>query len=304
VQVAPTAAASASLGVIDSIVEQGRSEISLPGISLAIMRGDSLIVAKGYGLADRETGTLATAHTIYAIGSISKQFTAAAIMKLVEAGRLRLDEPITKYVPSYRAARTPVLTLRNLLQQNSGLPEWDELPEMQNIDGGDPSRFELSRMVHVIARQPQLYGAGDWWSYSNSNYTVLAAVIEQVTGGGHDEYLAGAFFEPLGLSSTGGCASARLARAGRRATGYQDNTSPVVRPLTAIKAKAYTGPGGLCSNAVDLMMWMRALIDGRAVSLNSLRQMTTAVAVRAGFPPLRFRAVHPPAGRPASDMAH
>jgi D-alanyl-D-alanine carboxypeptidase len=270
---------------VDSIVERGREEIHLPGVSLAIMRGNAIVLAKGYGFADHETGTPASARTIYGIGSLSKQFTATAIMKLVEAGRLRLDEPITTYLPSFRPAQTPVPTIRNLLLQNSGLPEWDELPEMQDIDGGDQSRFELSRMIDVIARQQPLYRPGDWWSYSNSNYTVLAAVIERVSGVSYDEYLARTFFEPLGLRSTGGCASARVARSGRRATGYQDNTSYALRPLTAIKARAYTGSGGLCSNVVDLAIWMRALVGGRPVSVNSFRKMTTAAAVRAGFTP-------------------
>jgi D-alanyl-D-alanine carboxypeptidase len=285
VQLAPTVGSASSQAVIDSVVERGRGEIALPGVSLAIMRGNALVLAKGYGFADRAAGTPATAQTIYAVGSLSKQFTAGAIMKLVEAGRLRLDEPITKYLPSFRAAQAPVPTIRNLLLQNSGLPEWDELPEMQDIDGGDPSRFELSRMIDAIARQQPLYRPGDWWSYSNSNYTVLAAVIERASGVSYDEYLARIFFEPLGLRSTGGCASARVARSGRRATGYQDNNSYALRPLTAIKARAHTGSGGLCSNAVDLAMWMRALVDGSAVSVNSFRQMTTAVAVRAGFTP-------------------
>jgi hypothetical protein len=119
-------------------------------------------------------------------------------MKLVEAGRLRLDQPITKFLPSYRAVQPPVPTIRNLLLQNSGLPEWNELPEMQNVDSGDATRFELSRMIDLIARQSQLYRPGDWWSYSNSNYTVLAAVIERVSGVSYDEYLARTFFEPLG----------------------------------------------------------------------------------------------------------
>lgn len=270
---------------IDNIVEAGRRELRLPSVSIAIMRGHKLVLAKGYGLADRAARAPATAHTIYGIGSLSKQFTAAAIMKLYEEGRLQLDEPVTKYLHDYRAAQTTVPTIRNLLLQNSGLPEWDELPEMQDIDTGDASRFELSRMIDVIARQPQLYRPGDWWSYSNSNYTVLAAVVQQVSGTAHDEYLARTFFEPLGLKSTGGCASARMAEGDRRAAGYQDNNSYALRPLTAIKARAFTGSGGLCSNAVDLALWMRALVDGRAVSVNSFRQMTTVVAVRAGFTP-------------------
>ena len=183
-------------------------------------------------------------HTIYAIGSLSKQFTAAAIMRLYKEGRLQLDEPLTKYLPEYRAAQTPVPTIRNLLQQNSGLPAWDDLPQLQDVDTGDPSRFDIFNEVDVIAREPPLYRPGERWSYSNSNYTVLAAVVERVTGTPHDEYLVGAFFDRLGLRSTGGCTSSRVASAGQLAVGYQDSKSYALRPLTAVKARASTGAGG------------------------------------------------------------
>jgi D-alanyl-D-alanine carboxypeptidase len=279
---------AASQTVLDSIVERGRNELGIPGVSLAIMRGRTMILAKGYGFADRETGTAATAQTTYAIGSLSKQFTAAAIMKLVEQGRIRLGQPVSTYLPNYPPRQTTVPTIRNLLQQNSGFPEWEDLPGMQDPDTGEPignpSRFELSRMVDPIARQPLLYRAGDWWSYSNSNYTVLAAVLERATGMPLDDYLARTFFAPLGLRATEGCA-ARAASGSQLAVGYQDNKSYALRPLTAIKARAVTGAGGLCSNAVDLARWMRALVDGEAVSVNSFRQMTTAAPVRAGFTP-------------------
>jgi D-alanyl-D-alanine carboxypeptidase len=270
---------------IDTIVEASRHELKLPSVSIAIMRGHRLVFAKGYGLADREAGVSATTHTIYAIGSLSKQFTAAAIMKLYEEHRLQLDEPVTKYLPEYQAAQTPVPTIRNLLQQNSGLPAWDDLPKFQDVDTGDSDRFELFKMVDIIARQPLFYRPGEWWSYSNSNYTVLAAVVERITGMRHDEYLVGAFFDRLGLRSTGGCASLRVASAGQRAVGYQDSRSYALRPLTAVKARAFTGAGGLCSNVVDLATWMRALVDGKVVSKTSFRQMTTTVPVVAGFTP-------------------
>ena len=270
---------------VDRLVEAGRRELHLPSVSIAIMQGHTLILAKGYGVADREAGASATERTIYAIGSLSKQFTAAAIMKLSEEGRLQLDEPVSKYLPEFRSAPTPVPTIRNLLQQNSGLPAWDDLPEFQDVDARDPDRFELYKMVDVIARQPPLYRPGDWWSYSNSNYTALAAVIERVTERRHDDYLASTFFDRLGLRSMGGCASARVASAGQRAVGYLDSRAYALRPLTEVKARAFTGAGGLCSNVVDLATWMRALVDGEVVSADSFRQMTTAVPVRAGFTP-------------------
>ena len=122
--------------------------------------------------------------------------------------------------------------------------------------------------------------------YSNSNYFLLATVIEHVTGMTHDRYLAEIFFAPLELGSTGGCASARIMMAANRAVGYElVEGSFRVRPLSTTKANAFVGAGGLCSNATDLVQWMRALIDGKVVSPGSLQQMTTAAPVGAGFTP-------------------
>jgi CubicO group peptidase (beta-lactamase class C family) len=266
------------------------------------MRGHKLVFTKGYGLADRETGAAPSEHTIYPIGSLSKQFTAAAIMKLVEQGRVRLDEPVATYLPEYHATQPQMLRIRHLLYQTSGIPEWDELPEMEEIDTGDPARFTLQRVVEVLGRQPQLYSPGEWWSYSNSNYSLLAAVIERVSGKTYEQYLSETLWLPLRLQSTGSCQPDQGLPSGPQAVGYlAEGDSFVLRPLTANKARVYTGPGGMCSNAVDLAAWMRALVDGRAVSPASFRQMTTTAPVRAGFtPPYGFGlSVLPLVGQPA-----
>ena len=157
------------------------------------MRGRALLVAKGYGLADRESRVPPSERTIYPIGSLSKQITAAAVMKLVEQGQIRLDEPLATYVPEYRPTSGHMPSIRQLLLQTSGIPAWDDLPDMQDIDSGNADRFTRSRMLDVLARTPALYPAGQWWSYSNSNYFLLATAIERVTGMTHDRYLAEIF---------------------------------------------------------------------------------------------------------------
>ena len=195
---------------IDSLVEATRNELALPAVSIAIMRGQALLVAKGHGLADRESRVPPSERTIYPIGSLSKQITAAAVMKLVQQGQIWLDEPLATYVPEYRPTSRQMPSIRQLLLQTSGIPAWDDLPDMQDIDSGNADRFTRSRMLDVLARTPVLYPAGQWWSDSNSNYFLLAAAIEHVTGMTHDRYLAETLFAPLGLGSTGGCASERM----------------------------------------------------------------------------------------------
>src|SRR6266545_2720917 len=249
-------AGAALTGAIDSVVEASRSDLALPGVSMAILRGQTLLLAKGYGLADRESGRPSSGRAIYPIGSLSKQITAAAVMKLVEQGRIDLDEPLATYLPQYRPQSGQMPSIRQLLLQTSGIPAWDDLPEFQDIDSGPADRFTRARMLDVLARAPALYRPGDWWSYSNSNYFLLAAVIEGVTAMPHDRYLEETFFAPLGLGSTGGCASEWIARAAERAVGYGlADRAYVLRPLTNIKANAFVGAGGLCSNATDLAQW-------------------------------------------------
>lgn len=287
---------------IDPIVEAARSELKLPGVSIAIMRGHKLIFAKGYGLADREAGVVPSAGTIYPIASLSKQFTAAAIMKLVEERQVRLDEAVATYVPGYHVTQTPVLRIRHLLYQTSGIPEWTDLPEMQGLDTSDPGKFTFPKLIDIIGRQTQLYPPGEWWSYSNSNYSLLAAVIERVSGKTYEQYLSETFFVPLGLRSTGSCQPDLGLPVGAKAVGYESAADSFkLRPLSANLARIFKGPGGLCSNAADLVSWMRALVDGRVVSAASYRQMTTTAPVRAGFtPPYGFGlSVRPLIGQPA-----
>ncbi len=279
-------AGAALTSAIDSVVEAGRNELALPGVSIAILQGRGLLMAKGYGLADRESGRPPSERTIYPIGSLSKQITAAAVMKLVEQRRIDLNEPLATYLPEYRPQGGQMPSIRQLLLQTSGIPAWDDLPEFQDIDAGSADRFTRARMVDALAHAPAMYPAGEWWSYSNSNYFLLAAAIEHVTGMPHDRYLAEMFFAPLGLGSTGGCASERIQAAAERAVGYglADGVY-VLRPLSNIKANAFVGAGGLCSNAMDLAHWMRGLVDGHVVSAASFREMTTAAPVAAGFLP-------------------
>ena len=288
---------------VDPIVEAGMREFKFPGISLVIMRGHTVLLSKGYGMANRETGTPATDSTVYSVGSLSKQMTAAAIMTLVEKGRVHLDDPLSKYLPELAIARDSDLRIRTLLRQASGLPAWDDLPELQGLGfGPDSTRFTFARIVSLIGEHPPLFKPGSWWSYSNSNYTLLAAVIERVTGVTYDDYLTQTLFRPLGMRATRSCT--RMARPGElpRAVGYEAvGDSLAVRRTRAYLQPGMTGAGGLCSSAVELAAWMRALVDGRAVSPESYRQMTTASPVGAGFtPPYGFGvSLLPLVGQPA-----
>lgn len=270
---------------IDVIAEAALLDQKYPGLSIVILQGDRVLVAKGYGLADLDSRVAATPETIYPIASLSKQFTAAAIMKLVEQGLIGLDDPLTEHLPEFSDPSRATL-IRHLLRQTSGIREPDDLPEFAAVHPQgwtEPADFALLPTVRLLSPQPRHYAPGDWWSYSNSNFLLLAALIERVTGMTYNDFLTEAFFDPLGLAATRVC-GLPYPDDRSRAVGYDvRNGSLTVRPLA--QSTMDPGSGGLCSNATDLAAWMRALVDGRAVSAESYRQMTSVAAVSGGFTP-------------------
>jgi D-alanyl-D-alanine carboxypeptidase len=284
---------------IDALVEAARGEMELPGVSIVLLRGDSVLLARGYGLADVENDVPATEHTVYGIGSLSKQFAAAAVMRLVERGRVGLDDPVRAHLPEFPKAGTGI-TIRHLLRQTSGLPDFGSFPEIVAIRGRadvEPAQFDLVHGVRLVGQAPRRFEPGEWWSYSGSNYLLLGAIVERVTGGSFHEFVSETMLGPLGFHMTHVCG---LPDRGARAAGYEvEDGSFTVRPLARNTADA--GSGGLCASAMDIALWKRALVGGRAVAGSSFRQMIEVAPVGTGFtPPYGFGlSLVPVAGRPA-----
>ena len=207
---------------VDSIAEAALKERSIPGLSVAVMRGAQMVLAKGYGFADVERKIPAAPETIYQVGSISKQFTAAAIMRLVERGRVRLDEPLTKYLPDYPTQGHTVL-VRHLLHQTSGIKEFLTVQGFDELENGSPERYSRSDLINLFRKEPFQFTPGERWAYSNSNYTLLGVIIEKASGMTYEQYLQEALFQPLGLChallrrATGG----RAFREGLRTEGWE-----------------------------------------------------------------------------------
>lgn len=264
---------------VDSIAEEARVRGSIPGLSVVIARGDRVLLAKGYGTADLESGAAATPETVYQIGSISKQFTAAGILRLAERGKLSLDDRVTDLLPDLREDWREV-RLRHLLHQTSGIPEFLFLPEFaaQSSDVDRPA----SELRALIARQPLQLAPGERWSYSNSNYTLLAAIVERIEGMPYERFLEREFFQPLGLSSLHHCSPSPSGPRDARGYGLRDGK---VVPAPAENMNWARGDGGLCGNAPDLAKWARALATGRVVEARSYRRMATSEPVADGTVP-------------------
>ena len=264
---------------VDPIVEEARDRLSIPGISVVISRRGRVLHDEGYGTADLKAGTPATPQTVYQIGSISKQFTAAAILLLVEDGKLSLDDRITDLLPDLPSGWREV-RLRHLLQQTSGVPEFLFLPEF--AEGSSDLDRPAAELRSIIARQPLQFSPEERWSYSNSNYTLLAALIERITEMPYDRFLQQEIFRPLGLESIHHCSPSPSEPHHARGYGLREG-SIVAAP--AENMNWARGDGGLCANAGDLALWARALATGKAVEPRSYQRMITPDPVRDGAVP-------------------
>jgi CubicO group peptidase (beta-lactamase class C family) len=273
---AQTAPASADLQAkVDERLNAAVKANQFSGAVL-IARDGRVLVSKGYGMANLETETPNTPQTIFRLGSITKQFTATAIMMLQEQGKLSVQDSICKYVADCPAAWQAV-TLHHLLSHTGGVPNFTSFADYEKT-------MTLPTTVEaLIARfkdKPLDFQPGEKWSYSNSGYVLLGHVIEKVSGQSYESFLQERIFTPLGMKSTGYEHSERVLP--HRAAGYepQGNTLANARYLDmTIPFSA----GGLYSTVEDLYLWDQALYTEKLLPKKSLDTMFTPVKNNYGY---------------------
>lgn len=251
---------------VDALVARYQRDTYAPGVSVAVIRaGRDTLVYRGYGLANLEHDVAATPRTVYRIGSITKQFTAAAVLRLAEQGRLSLDDSVGRHLPgvpaAWRGAR-----IRQVLNHTSGIPasfvgtvqEWDRMtPEL---------------LVPLLANEPLDFAPGTEFRYSNLGYIVLGLLIEKVTGKTYAHHVESTLLRPLGLRDTRYCDVEPVIE--RRASGYDAHDTVLVNAAYNPMRLPFSA-GALCSTVGDLAAWNRALATGRVVSPASWARMTT-----------------------------
>ena len=260
---------------IDSLAKDYMTLKKAPGVSIAVVRGRDTLVMKGYGLANREAKRAATASTIYRIGSITKQFTAAGIMREVEQGKLSLDDPISKYLPDV-PTHGQRITVRNLLNHTSGVHNYTDSPDWVKRWGEEMTPRQI---VAFVDKDTLDFAPGTKWSYSNTGYVLLGMILEKVTGQPYATYLQRQFFTPLGLTQTSYCPD--RPKDPQFADGYAA-ASGTVKPAEYLNITQPFAAGALCSTVRDLVRWHRALLDGRVVGARSYSLMTTADTLKNG----------------------
>ena len=248
-----------------------------PGCAVGVSRNGEPVLLRAYGMADLEHDVPNGAETIFEAGSVSKQFTAAAIVLLAQEGKLSLDDDVRKHIPELPTYQAPI-TIRHLLNHTSGLRDWGSLAGI----GGWPRTSRVHTHEHVldiVARQKALnYTPGEFYSYTNTGYNLQAMIVERVSGMSLAEFTRRRLFEPLGMSST----------------GWRDDFTRVVRGRSIAYERAGDGfamdmpfenahgNGGLLTTVGDLLRWTWALERGALGGPGFMDEMQRRAVLNSG----------------------
>lgn len=233
---------------IDAYIHARMQAAHIPGLAVGVVRGNEVVYLKGYGIAGPD-GRRVTPQTPFILGSTSKSFTALAVMQLVEAGKIELDAPVTRYLPWFRTAdqaASDQITVRHLLNQNSGLP----------VDAGregfwenDQSDTALENGIRQLAGVRLNHPAGQAYEYSNGNYNTLGLIIQAVSGRSYEDYIQSAIFAPLDMRHSAAAVSDPAVR--DLASGYRSWLYWPI-PFEAPYPRRMTPAGFLISSAEDM----------------------------------------------------
>ena len=259
-------------GIANGEIKAGRAV----GMTFGVARGGETLHLKGYGLADIENSVPASRDSVYRIGSITKMFTAAAILLLVEEEKLHLDDALTKFLPDYPADPGDNITIRHLLQHTSGLFSFTDLPDRRDIMRDDMSHEEI---VAQFRDRPLHFQPGEKYRYCNSGYYLLGMIIEEASAQKYADFLVDRIFDPLKLDSVVYDRHATIIP--HRARGYaawggSKFNAPFVSMTQPFAA------GALAADAEDLLQWSKALMGNKLLQPDSFEKMLTPGKLNSG----------------------
>jgi CubicO group peptidase (beta-lactamase class C family) len=257
---AATAQKSSPQKQADAFIFRKMQEDHITGLSLAVIKNGKVVKATGYGLADVETHTPATAVTVYQIGSVSKQFLSAGIMLLQQDGKLNTTDKLSRYIPDVPATWKDI-TLQRLLNHSAGLP--------LDIPAFDPYKIQTdSALTNSLFPIPLLFAPGDSLSYSNAGYFVIADVIRRVSGIPWNEFISKRIFQPLNMTSTRTTTTTELVK--DRARGYNVKKGITTNAEAWIPVRP---SGAFLSTVGDMAKWDASLYGNTLLSEASKQQL-------------------------------
>jgi CubicO group peptidase (beta-lactamase class C family) len=264
-----------SADAVDDYIEKQLKSDSIPGLSLAVVRDGKIEKARGYGFADVELAVPATEHTVYQWASITKQFTATAIMLLAQDGKVALSDPITRYYTNAPSAWSNV-TIRHLLTHTAGIRSYTDLPDFFKTARKD---YESAELLALVTDRPLDFAPGEKWRYNNTAYFLLGLIVENVTGHSYGDFLAARIFKPLGMDTARVNHQFEIIR--NRATGY-DNRSNQVRRAEFVSPTQPYSAGALVGTVLDLAKWDAGLYGDKVLPASVREEMWTPVKLNDG----------------------
>jgi CubicO group peptidase (beta-lactamase class C family) len=257
---------------VDEYIRTEMQAQQIPGVSLAVIKNGEIVLARGYGLANVEHQVPVKPETIFQSGSMGKQFTATAVMMLVEDGKLSLEDPITKYFTDAPESWNKI-TVRHLLTHTSGMTDY-------------PADFDLRRdytedeLVQRVKTIPLAFQPGERWSYSNLGYVMLGVLIHKVSGKFYGDFLQERVFKPLGMTTARVISEADIVP--NRAAGYRLADGQLKNQNWVSPSLNTTADGALYLTVYDMSKWDAALYTEKLLKRSSLEQMWTPVKLNDG----------------------
>jgi CubicO group peptidase (beta-lactamase class C family) len=260
-----SAAAETPSEIADTLLS-GLIQTNDPGLAVLVAQDGKILFEKGYGLADLEHHVPVTPQTTFRIASVTKQFTASAILKLQEEGKLSVDDKLSKSIPDF--PRGDEVTLRHLLTHTSGIYNYNR-NGYAAIGATNPTTTEA--IIETIKQDPYDFDPGTQWRYDNSGYLLLGYIVAKVSGQTYGDFLRENFFQPLGMTNTG-VYRAHLGLP-HEALGYSLGTNGFEPAFTSWTA----GNGALYSTVEDLYRWNEGIFNGHVLDAASLKAAFTPV---------------------------
>jgi len=246
-----------------------------PGVTVIVVRKGQVLHRAGYGLAHVELGVAAKPEHVFRIGSVTKQFTSAAVLMLVEEGKIALDDPITRFLPDY-PTQGKTITVEHLLTHTSGIQSYTDMPKWRELLRRDLS---LTELTDVFKNEPMQFAPGEKWRYNNSGYVLLGAIIEKAAGKPYAEFVKERIFTPLGMADTRYDVTGELIP--RRAAGYDQSRTGIANAQFLSMTQPHAA-GALVSTVDDLAKWDAALGAGKVVKPESLARAFTDYKLSSG----------------------
>jgi len=252
---------------MEQVVQPHLADHTFMGTVL-VARGTEVLFSKGFGFADLERDVPNAPNTKFRLGSVTKQFTAASILLLEERGKLRVSDPVKKYMPDAPAAWDKV-TIMHLLTHTSGIPNFTSFPDYPKLE---PFATTPEQLVARFKDKPLEFEPGEKWNYSNSGFVLLTYLLEKISGQAYEKFVRENIFTPLGMKDSGVDSNSEVIR--HRASGYVFNKDHFEN-AGFVHMSIPQGAGALYSTTEDLLKWEQGLFGGKLLKAASLEKMTT-----------------------------